>query len=52
MVLYGVTLGSLEEELWAADLELLTHFNAYTAAFDGLVWMSSQILKLLLERGP
>ena len=51
MVLYGITLVSLAEELQAADLGLLSHFYADDAAFDGLARRSAQLLKLLVRRG-
>ena len=51
MVLYGITLVTLAEELRASDLGLLTPFYAHDAAFDGSERWSDHILKLLLERG-
>ena len=52
MVLYGITLVPLAEELQAADPGLLSPFYAYDAAFDGLAQQSAQLLKLLMKRGP
>ena len=51
MVLYGVTLTPLSEELRAADPGLLSPFYADDAAFDGSAQKSAQILKLLMKRG-
>ena len=52
MVLYGITLVPLAEELRAADPGLLSLFYADDAAFNGLAWRSAQLLKLLMKRGP
>ena len=52
MVLYGITLVPLAEELRAADPGLLSLFYADGAAFDGYVQHSAQLLKLLTKRGP
>ena len=52
MVLYGITLTPLEEEIWAADPRLLYLFYAEDTAFDGSSRSSVHILKLLMERGP
>ena len=52
MVLYGITLIHLVEDLRAADPGLLSPFYADDAAFDGLTRHSAQLLKLLMERGP
>ena len=51
MVLYGITLVPLAEELQAADPGLLSPFYADNAAFDGLARRSAQLLKLLMKRG-
>ena len=51
MVLYGITIIPLEEDLRAADPGLLTPLYTDGAAFDGLAWRSAQLLKLLMERG-
>ena len=51
MVLYGITLVPLAEELIAADQVLLSPFYADDAAFDGLSQRSAHILKLLMKRG-
>ena len=50
MVLYGITLIPLEEELRAADLGLLLPFSADDVAFDGSERCSAQLLKLLMKR--
>ena len=52
MVLYGITLAPLAEELRAADPGLLSPFYADDAAFDGSAQRSAQLLKLLMRRGP
>ena len=52
MVLYGITLSPLAEELQAADPGLLSPFYADNAAFDGSAQRSTQLLKLLMRRGP
>ena len=52
MILYGITLVPLTEELRAADPGLLSSFYADDAAFDSSVRRSAQLLKLLLKRGP
>ena len=52
MVLYRITLVALAEELRAADPGLLSLFYANNAAFDGSARQSTQLLKLLMERGP
>ena len=52
MVLYGITLVPLSEELRAADPGILLPFYADDAAFDGLAQRSAQLLKLLMRRGP
>ena len=52
MVLYGITLVSLAEELRPAVLGLLSPFYADDAAFDSSVRRSAQILKVSMKRGP
>ena len=52
MVLYGITLVPLAEELRAADPGLLSPFYADDAEFDGSERHSAQLLKLLMKRGP
>ena len=52
MVLYGITLVPLEEDLRAADPGIISPFYADDLAFDGLGRRSAQLLKLLMERGP
>ena len=51
MVLYGITLVPLAEELRAADQGLLSPFYADDADFDGSARRSAQLLKLLMRRG-
>ena len=51
MVLYGITLVNLVEELWASDPGILTPFYVVNAEFDGSARRSAQLLKLILERG-
>ena len=48
MVLYGITLVPLAEELRAADSGLLSPFYADDVAFEGLARRSAQLLKLLV----
>ena len=50
MVLYGITLAPLVEELRAADPGLLSPFYADDAAFDDSAQRSAQLLKLLMKR--
>ena len=52
MVLYGITLVPLAEELRSADPGLLSLFYADDAAFNVLARLSAQLLKLLMKRGP
>ena len=52
MVLYGITLVTLAEELRAADLGLLSLPYADDAAFDGLAQHIVQLTNLLMKRGP
>ena len=52
MVLYGITLVPLDEELRAADSGLLSSFCADDAAFDGSERRSTQLLNMLMKRGP
>ena len=52
MVLYGITLIPLDEELRAADPGLLSPFYADDVAFNGSTQQSAQLLKLLIKRGP
>ena len=51
MVLYGITLVPLAEELQAADPGILYPFYDDDASFDGLARQSAQLLKLLMKRG-
>ena len=52
MVLYGITLVPLAEELRAADPGLLSPFYADDVPFGGSAQLSAQLLKLLMKRGP
>ena len=52
MVLYGINFVPLAKELRASDQGLLSPFYADDAAFGGLERRSSQLLKLLMKRGP
>ena len=52
MVLYGITLVPLAEDLRAADPGLLSPFYADDAAFDGSARRSAQLLNVLMKRGP
>ena len=52
VVLYGITLVPLAEELRAADLGLLSSFYKDDVAFDGLERQSAQLLKLLMKMVP
>ena len=51
MVLYGINLFPLAEEIIAADLGLLSPFYADDAAFGISARCSAQLLKLLIKRG-
>ena len=48
MVLYGITLIPLADELRAADPGLLSPYYAHNAAFDGSARRSAQLLNLLV----
>ena len=52
VVLYGITLAPLLEDLLSSDPVILTPLHADDMAFDGLVRRNAQILNLLMERGP
>ena len=52
MVLYGITLVALSEELHATAPDLLASFYVYDATFNGPEDRSSRLMTLLLERGP
>ena len=52
MVLYGITLVPLVEELRAADPGLLSPLYADDAAFGGSARRSALLLKLLMKRWP
>ena len=49
MVLYGINLDPLSEELLEADPGVLTQFCTYDAALNGLAWRSAQLLRLLMD---
>ena len=51
MVFYGITIVSLAEELRVAKPGLLTPFYTDDAAFDRSAQRSSQLLKMLMDRG-
>ena len=51
MVLYGITLVPLAEELRAADPGLLLPFYAGDAAFDGSDQRIAHLLKMLMKKG-
>ena len=51
MVLYGITLVPIAEELRSVDPGILSPFYADDAAFGGLARKSAQLLKLLMKRG-
>ena len=51
MVLYGIPLVPLAEELRAVDPENVSPFYADDAALDGSARQNAQLLKLLMERG-
>ena len=48
IVLYGITLVTLTDELHAADPKLLPPFYSYNALFDDLVRRSSRLMSILL----
>ena len=52
VVLYGITLAPLVEELRYTDPTLLSPFYAKYAAFDRSERQSVAQLKLLMDRGP
>ena len=51
MILYGITLVPLAEDLRAANLGLLSIFYADDTAFDGSARCSAQLFQLLMRRG-
>ena len=51
MVLYGITLAPLAEDLRDMEPTLLPPFYFDDAAFDGSVWWSAAQLRLLMDRG-
>ena len=52
MVIYGITLVPLVEDLQAVDPGILTPFYTEDTVFDGLVRCSTQLLNIILERVP
>ena len=50
MVLYGIALIPLAEELQAPDPEIVAPFYADDAAFDGSAQRSAQLLNMFVER--
>ena len=52
MVLYKITFAPLAEELRAANPGLLSPFYADDPAFDVSMQRISQLLKMLMKRGP
>ena len=52
MVLHGITLFPLAEEIRAANPGLLSLFYADDATFEDSARQSAQLLKLLMKRGP
>ena len=52
MVLYGITLVPLAEELRVVYHGFLSPFYTYDVAFDDSAQRSANLLKLLMKRGP
>ena len=52
MVIYGITLVPLAEELRAVAPDLPITAYAYDAVLDGLSERSTSLMRLLLERWP
>ena len=52
IVLCGITLVPLVEELRPADLGLLSPFYADNAAFNGSARQTAQLIEMLMKRGP
>ena len=52
MILYRIILFPLAKELRAADLGMLSTFYVDNAAFGGSERRSSQLLNMLMKRGP
>ena len=50
MILYGITLVPLPEELWAADPGILTPFYANDTDFGRSERKSAHLLKILVDR--
>ena len=51
MILYGINLAPLAEELIEADPGRLSPFYADDAAFDGLARQSEHLIKMLMRSG-
>ena len=51
MVLYGITLVPLAQDLRAADVFFLYLFYSDDVEFNGLARRSVQLLKIIMERG-
>ena len=51
MVLYGITLSPLPEELRYADPTILSPFYANDVALDGLARRNAAQLRLLMDQG-
>ena len=51
MLIYGIAILYLAEELWEADSTILANFYTDNAAPDGLEGRSVKLLCLLLELG-
>ena len=52
MVLYGITLVTLAEELHTAALDFLEPFYVENATFYGPLFRSARLMTILLELGP
>ena len=52
MVLYGITLVPLAEELQDMDPTLLSPLYANDVVFYGSSWRSAAQIRLLMDRGP
>ena len=51
MILYGITISPLAEDLREAASDLLAPFYTYYTAFDGTVDCSASFMTLLLDQG-
>ena len=52
IVLYGVTLAPLEEELQVSYSVLIAPFYSNDADFDSSLWGSVRLISIIMERGP